>query len=48
MLSGEKRIKIWIYSVLPPPPRQLSELIFFTPPGARAIFLQCNMLYNNK
>ena len=33
-----------IYSVLAP---RLSELIFFTAPGARAIFLHSNVLYSH-
>ena len=43
-LRAEKNLRI--YSVLTP--TQLSLLIFFTPPGARAIFLHSNVLNNNK
>ena len=38
------RKQIWIYYVLSP---QLSGLLSFTPPDARAIFLYRNVLYNN-
>ena len=41
---------LWDFSNLfcpPPPPPQLREHKFFMTPGARAIFLHSNVLYNN-
>ena len=39
-------LKLGIYSVSPTP-TQLSEHKYFMTPGARAIFLHSNVLYNN-